>query len=640
MFVSRLFLLNPVYGGALYVTGLVWINYNSIFGIEFKSLDRKQKTIAFFLIPIIFLITVYLAIVYPIRFFNINIVFILAATVVVLLRTVVDRIVRTNIYRLLFYIALVIIYVPLVLIFSNGESLTAIPFGLVIGCFITYGKNIFKDYNNREKDSMEQPPVRKARNVNSYRLYANTVIVMTAALQIMVMMYVSYMRYVTKASLLGNLLNTYLITITAIIVLIAIAAFLQKKIRLEHYEKTLIFVIAAICWVVAGINIFSSGAALSSLSTYINIVVFIMGISFVFLILTAMQEDFKGIFSLDTANRGNRTVSRQMQLLDKQSIFVAYFTVMIMLTTLCVNSSHQSDVITNPGIYTRVVTFYMLVAPAAFVILGIIFSIRQPLSRKYSIKLRQFMENLKINKKNPHVEKQLIDVLVKKYKNHFGIKIVIMVLSALMKHTVEGEENIKDKNPAIFVCNHKEIYGPLVANLFIPFICRPWIINGMVDKHKIHDHLKNGFVKRGSKMPQFIIKLYYLTMSPILIWTMNSIEPIPVYRGEGRDIIKTINLTVEAMEQEDNVLIFPEDASKTDGYMKKPGEFFTGFAHIGKAYYKKTGKNITFYPMYADSEKKIIFMGSGIQYDNANNSADERDRIVNYLKEAMDNMAK
>ena len=81
---------------------------------------------------------------------------------------------------------------------------------------------------------------------------------------------------ITKASLFGNLLNTYLITIMAIVVLIAIAAFLQKKIRLEHYEKTLIFVVAAISWVVAGINIFSSGAALSSLSTYINIVAFIM----------------------------------------------------------------------------------------------------------------------------------------------------------------------------------------------------------------------------------------------------------------------------------------------------------------------------------------------------------------------------
>ena len=39
------------------------------------------------------------------------------------------------------------------------------------------------------------------------------------------------------------------------------------------------------------------------------------------------------------------------------------------------------------------------------------------------------------------------------------------------------------------------------------------------------------------------------------------------------------------------------------------------------------------------SEKKIIFMGKGIQYDNTNNSAVERDRIVDYLKQAMDNMA-
>lgn len=638
MFISRLFLMNPVYGGALYISGLVLINYFKIFGPKFSSPDKKQKTIAIILLPPAILITAYLAVVYPIRFFNINNIFMLSMTAVILLRSVVDRIIKSNIYRLMLYILLVLAYVPFVLIFSDSGLPAAIPVGLVIGCIITYIKNIFSSRKGVEEDAEDKIKVRRVRNINSYRLYANTVIVVTAAIQIMLMMYVSYMRYVTKANLIGNILNTYMITLTAVVVLFAVAAFLQKKVRLEHYEKTLIFVIAAVSSIIAAFNLFNSGARLSSFSTYINIAAFVLGISFVFLILIAMQEDFKGVFSIEKS-RADRTVNGQMYLLDRTSMFVAYYTVMIMLATLCMNREHQSAVITNPGIYTKLVTFYMLLVPAVFIFLGIIYSIRQPLTRKYIEKLKWFRENKK-SRRNPDLRSQLENVLVKKHKNKFGIKVIAFVLYPIMKHTVEGQENVGDVNPAVFVCNHKRVYGPMVTNLYMPYICRPWIISGMVEKDEIYDHMINGYNVKESKLPWFIKKFLVRILSPVYLWAMNSVEPIPVYRNRGRDIIKTINITVEAMEQEDNILIFPEDQTKTEGFTDKPGEFFMGFSHIGRAYFNKTGKKITFYPMYADSEKKIIFIGKGIKYDPGNSSHDERDRIVAYLKKNMDDMAR
>ena len=46
-------------------------------------------------------------------------------------------------------------------------------------------------------------------------------------------------------------------------------------------------------------------------------------------------------------------------------------------------------------------------------------------------------------------------------------------------------------------------------------------------------------------------------------------EPIPVYRDNGRQVLKAIHLSVEAPEVDDNILIFPENPLVTDGYLRR-----------------------------------------------------------------------
>ncbi|MFO7611867.1 MAG: hypothetical protein R6W99_05190 [Clostridia bacterium] len=636
MYISRLFLLNPVYGGALFTSGLVWTNYHVIYGRRFGLLEKGGKILSILIAGAAAASTGYLLFIYPFRFRSRGIAFIMAAALIILLRPAVDKFIRTARVRLVLYTAMIVALIPFIVVFADEATHVLIPAGLLVGCIIAYVRNLIDDGTS---DDLPEPGAARGVRINSYRLYANTVVVTTASLQIMIMMYVSYMRYVTKPDFLGNILNTYVISLLALVLVMAIVAFLQKKVRLQQYEKTLIFVIAAICWITAVLDIFNSGTDLTRLSSYISIVIIIMGISFVIMILAAMQEDFNGIFSLDRNQLEKRTMGGQMKLLDRQAGLVAYFTVLMMLTSLCLNPAHQSGEIDNPGVFTGLVKFYMLVVPAIFLFLGVLYSIRQPLSRKYSAKLKNFVEGLVSNKKNPELEKQLVDVLVRKHSNSFGIKIIAFILYPLLKHSVEGVENVRGKDPAVFVCNHKEIYGPVVTNLYMPFICRPWIINGMVERDKIYDHLINGYNMKNSRLPASLKKAYCRFLTPIMHWAMNSVEPIPVFKDEGKDIIKTISLTVEALEQEDNILLFPEDNSRTDGYTDKPGEFFTGFAHIGKAYYKKTGKAVSFYPVYADSERKTLFIGRGIEYDKRNTPLDEKSRIVSHLKESMDRMA-
>ncbi len=637
MLVSHLLLINPIYGGAVYVTGLVWIGYSEIYFKRWGFLEAGGKVIAVVFPGITLAVSAYLVIIYPFLFNGEGIFIILAATAVVLLKPAVDRIVKPNIYRLLSYFMLIFLFMPFVVSATPPKVHLTVPAGLLIGSIITYAKNI---YGERLK-SIRREPVHEpaAKKINSYRLYANTVVFATAALQIMIMMYVSYMRYATEPDLVSNIFDTLLTVFLMIIILGAIISFLQKRVKFQHYEKTLIFVIAAAGWVIAGMNIYNAGFKAEGLGNYVNVMMIILGASFVFFILTVMRDDFKGVLRLADEKIKESAVESRMRLMDGQSVFIAYFTVMLMLASLCIDPRHQTAVIGNPGIFDQLVVFYMLVVPALFLIMGIIYSIRQPLTKKYSEKLKRFRESIARGRKNPHLEKQLITVLVKKYKTRFGIKVIAFLLYPIFRHKVEGKENVVEKDPAVFVCNHKEIYGPVVTHLYLPYICRPWIISGMVERKLIYDHLQNGYNVRNAKIPLFLKKIYCKAAGPVLIWAMNSVEPIPVYRESGRGVVETMKLTVEALEQEDNILLFPENNIKTGGYKELPGEFFTGFAHIGKEYLKKTGLDITFYPMYADSKKRIIFIGEGVKYDRNNHPAKEKERIAGYLKQKMDELA-
>ena len=70
---------------------------------------------------------------------------------------------------------------------------------------------------------------------------------------------------------------------------------------------------------------------------------------------------------------------------------------------------------------------------------------------------------------------------------------------------------------------------------------------------------------------------------------MKSVEGIPVFKGKTR-IRETIDLSVEAIEQGYNLVIFPENPTRK--FSEYINDFDTGFIHLAKSYYLKTGKKL------------------------------------------------
>ena len=52
------------------------------------------------------------------------------------------------------------------------------------------------------------------------------------------------------------------------------------------------------------------------------------------------------------------------------------------------------------------------------------------------------------------------------------------------------------------------------------------------------------------------------------MYVTNSLDPIPVYRGGIKDVLMTIRMSVDALKEEDNLLLFPENPSKAFGEVK------------------------------------------------------------------------
>ena len=124
---------------------------------------------------------------------------------------------------------------------------------------------------------------------------------------------------------------------------------------------------------------------------------------------------------------------------------------------------------------------------------------------------------------------------------------------------------------------------------------------------------------------------------------MGQLESIPVYRNKLRELMKTFNQSVEAMQAGDNLLIFPENPDGVEqgkGYERAGiGEMFRGFAMLAPIYYNKTGKCCRFLPMFAHKGLRTLSFGTPVAYNPDTPPNEERDRIVDALLAQMQSLA-
>ena len=160
--------------------------------------------------------------------------------------------------------------------------------------------------------------------------------------------------------------------------------------------------------------------------------------------------------------------------------------------------------------------------------------------------------------------------------------------------------------PCVYLVRHRNADGVMDAFTSLPVVMRPLVLSVFDSYQEAKRHLRDYTfsVKMGKG------RAFCAVASPIAAFVLSvlahSARSIPVYRGEHAvKAVRTIRESVHALEDGDNLLIFP-DIAYTDLEEKTEGEIYKGFLAIDKLFFRRNGQHISFVPVYIDKKTAVI----------------------------------
>lgn len=201
------------------------------------------------------------------------------------------------------------------------------------------------------------------------------------------------------------------------------------------------------------------------------------------------------------------------------------------------------------------------------------------------------------------------------------------------RYTIEGLENLPEE-PSIVVGNHSQMHGPIFSELYFPGKRSIWCAGQMMHAKEVPEYAYHDF---WDEKPAILHPLFHLIsyiIAPLISAIMRCGDTIAVYHDTR--VISTFRTTIQKLNEGDHIIIFPECKK---GYNQILCAFQENFIDVAKLYYKKTGKEVSFVPMYLAPKLKKAYFGKPIRYDSTQPIAAERARICKELMESITSIA-
>lgn len=201
------------------------------------------------------------------------------------------------------------------------------------------------------------------------------------------------------------------------------------------------------------------------------------------------------------------------------------------------------------------------------------------------------------------------------------------------KTKVVGAENLPE-DAAIVVGNHAQMNGPISAELYLPGAHDTWCASQMMELKEVPDYAFTDFWSRKPKSIRWFYRGLSYVIAPLSVCIFTNARTIPVYRDAR--IVKTFKLTLSALENGKSVVIFPEHYQP---YNHIVNDFQDRFVDIAKQYYKRTGRCLSFVPLYNAPRLKTMYLGAPVRYNPEQPPSAERLRIKTELMQRITDLA-
>jgi len=184
--------------------------------------------------------------------------------------------------------------------------------------------------------------------------------------------------------------------------------------------------------------------------------------------------------------------------------------------------------------------------------------------------------------------------------------------------------------PAVYVCRHRNLRGPIDTLLWLSVPVRPWVFSVFCDHETCYRQYADFTLTRRAGWP----RIFALPVARLLSWVVpglcGSMGAIPVYRGTPR-VVATFRKTLEALKAGERVIVYP-DVNYSDP-SDALGELYEGYIGLGTMFYRATGRNLLFVPLRG-SKRKIV-SGRPVEFDGTKPREAEKARVAKAIREAL-----
>ncbi len=196
-----------------------------------------------------------------------------------------------------------------------------------------------------------------------------------------------------------------------------------------------------------------------------------------------------------------------------------------------------------------------------------------------------------------------------------------------------GAENIPEE-PSIIVGNHCQINGPIACELYFPVSRYTWCAGQMMKLKTVPAYAFEDFWSQKPRWTHWFYKTISVLIAPLSVCVFNNSKTIGVYRDTR--ILSTFKNTVKLLGEGEHIVIFPEQNVEYNHIIY---DFQDKFIDVAKLYYKKTGKELQFVPLYIAPKLKKMYLGKPIRFCAENDIDSERQRIKEYLMKEVTDLA-